>query len=319
MKRTASVTIADVLNSLGEPVRLRMLRVLEQEELAVGEIANIVQLPQSTVSRHLKTLAECGWLARRSEGPATFYRLVLDDLSAALRSLWIAVRGNVGEEAECSEDARRLRAVLAERMTDSQSFFGRVSGEWDAMRGELFGGRFTPLALLSMLPQSWTVADVGCGTGNAAEVLSPCVSHVIAIDRSEPMLDAARRRLAGTANVEFRLGESDRLPLADSSVDACVCVLVLHHVEEPMHSLREMRRVLSSERSGGIALVVDMEAHDRDEYRCRMGHRHLGFSRERIESMFIDAGFERPRVRDLPREPDARGPGLFAAVGACVR
>lgn len=318
MKREASRPITDLLATLGEQIRLRLLRLLELEEVSVGELAKVVQLPQSTVSRHLKILSEGGWLNRRNDGAATLYRMVLDDLPIGQRALWVTVREQLvagGQAAELSEDVRRLRMVLAERMTDSQAFFGRVAGEWDDLRVQLFGERFTPLALLSLLPGNWAIADIGCGTGNASELLAPCVERVISIDQSEPMLGAARRRLSGVRNVEFVLGSAESLPLADRSVDAALSLLVLHHIAEPARAIEEMARIVRKDRGGGLVLLVDMVRHDRDHYRHTMGHRHVGFAPEEIQKLFASAGLADVRVRELPGEPDARGPGLFVATG----
>ncbi len=316
MKRTApAIPATAMLAALSEPVRVRIVRLLEAEELSVGEVASVVQLPQSTVSRHLKVLAEAGWLARRAAGTATCYRVVLDDLQPFARAVWVAMRDETAGTADVEEDNRRLAAVLAERPTDSQAFFGRIAGEWDNLRRELFGDRFTPLALLSLLPREWTIADLGCGTANAAEWLAPRVGRVVAVDRSEAMLDAARKRLGKAKNVQFKAGDLERLPLAAASVDACVCVLVLHHLPEPEAALREMARVLRTGRRGGAALIVDMVEHGRTEYRHTMGHAHLGFSASRVREMYRGAGFEDVRVESLAAESTARGPGLFAAVG----
>ncbi len=315
MKRDLHLPITDLIAALAEQVRLRLLRLLEVEELSVGELAKVVQLPQSTVSRHLKTLSDGGWLNRRSDGAATLYRMVLDDLPVGQRALWLTVREQLGSDADLAQDARRLRCVLAERMTDSQTFFGRVAGEWDDLRAQLFGARFTPLSLLSLVPSDWVVADVGCGTGNASELLAPCVERVISIDQSEPMLEAARQRLSGVGNVEFVRGAAEAIPLADRSVDACVALLVLHHVPDPTTVLREMARVVRRDRGGGLVLVVDMVRHDREHYRHTMGHLHLGFDREQVLKMFAAAGLAGARVRELPPEPDARGPGLFVGTG----
>lgn len=315
MKRSPTrFSVDELLASLADAVRLRILRVLEQEELSVGEIASVVQLPQSTVSRHLKVLSDHQWLARRNVGPATLYRLVLDDLSIESRGLWTAVRGQLDGGAELREDARRLASVLAERRLDSQSFFGRVAGEWDAIRSRLFGSAFTLRAMLALLPRRWVVADVGCGTGNAAELIAPHVERVVAVDRSDAMLDAARKRLRGLRNVEFAEGEMEKLPLKDRSVDAIVAVMVLHHVPDPGAAVREAARVLREDRGGGVLLIVDMLEHDREEYRRTMGHRHLGFSEHAIEELFRGAGLADGRVWELPGDPDARGPGLFAAT-----
>jgi len=310
--RRTTAAIADQLAVLGEPVRLRVLRVLESHELSVGEVSRVVQLPQSTVSRHLKVLAEAGWLVRRSEGPATMYRLVLDDLPPSLRVLWVPVREQVSAGSEAHEDLRRVAAVIAERRTDSQSFFGRVGGEWDAMRAELFGVGFTGAALLSMVPPGWVVADLGSGTGNGAELLAPVVKKVIAVDQNEAMLASARDRLRGFRNVEFVRGDMERVPLTDASVDAAVMLLVLHHVEEPSAALGEARRII---KPGGVLVLMDMVAHDRADYRQMMGHKHLGFARAGVEGMLVRAGFVAVSHRELPRDAAAKGPGLFVAVG----
>jgi ArsR family transcriptional regulator len=98
-------------------------------------------------------------------------------------------------------------------------------------------------------------------------------------------------------------------------VDACVCVLVLHHLDKPGAALAEMARVLRADRGGGMALIVDMVEHTREEFRTAMGHRHLGFSAEQMNRMMKGAGFADVRFQTLPADPDARGPGLFVATG----
>ncbi|MEL6330583.1 MAG: metalloregulator ArsR/SmtB family transcription factor [Planctomycetota bacterium] len=307
--------IVDRLSALGDGVRLRILRVLEAEELSVGEVGDVLQLPQSTVSRHLKILAEGGWLAKRSSGPASYYRLFRDDLDAHSRTLWAAVHAQFGSSATLQEDDRRLRDVLASRRTDSLAFFGRVAGEWDQYRRELFGERFDAAALLGLLPPSWTVADLGCGTGDLSEALAPRVDRVIAVDMSEPMLNAARRRLSGATNIEFREGALGRLPLEDRSIDAACCSLVLHHIADPQRAMSDIARVLRPENGGGVLLVIDMLPHDRQEFRRTMGHEHLGFGAEEIDRLFIGSGFRPARFVELRAEPGSKGPGLFAAAG----
>ncbi|MBL0926770.1 MAG: metalloregulator ArsR/SmtB family transcription factor [Phycisphaerales bacterium] len=314
MKQTPDTTpLAERLAAISEPLRLRLCRLLEQHELSVGEVAKVLQLPQSTASRHLKVLAASGWVDKRAEGTATFYRLMLDDLQASTRALWVTVREQMEPDPQLEEDRRRLEGVLAERTTDSLSFFGRVAGEWDSLREHLFGHQFTSKALLALLPRHWTVADLGCGTGNGAEMLAPHVRRVIAIDQSGPMLEAARKRLSRLSNVEFVQAPIEALPLPASSIDAATCLLVLHHLREPVDALREMRRVI---RPGGVVLVLDMLAHDRTVYKHTMGHAHLGFSEPDLRRLFGEAGFPSVTIAALPSDPQARGPGLFVAVAA---
>jgi ArsR family transcriptional regulator len=312
MKRfPASISLAERFAALSEMIRLRIGRLLDSHELTVGEIAKVVQLPQSTVSRHLKVLTDAGFLARRADGTATLYRHILDDLDPDARSLWQTVSAQLSGDPAVEADLRRARTVLAERSTDSVSFFGRIAGEWDSVRQELFGGSFTARALLRFVPAEWVIADLGCGTGNGAELIAPYVKEVIAVDQSRPMLDAARKRLAGLSNVRFVDGPLEALPLDASCVDAAMCLMVLHHVAEPREALSEMRRIV---RPGGRVVIVDMFEHDRAEYRQTMGHRHLGFSQERMAGMLGEAGFGEVSIMPLAADADARGPGMFVAV-----
>ena len=307
--------ITERLAQLGDPARVRMLRILDREELAVGELARVLQIPQSSASRHLKVLSEGGWVLRRPSGPATYYRLVLDDLPDDARVLWLAVRAHADDDLETPQDDARLAAVLAERMADPTGFFGRHAGQWDDLRSELFGRRFTDQALLGLIDPSWTVADLGCGTGNAAELVAPWVEQVLAIDASPEMLDAARRRLGDTENVRFVLGDLTERIVEPRTVDAAVCLLVLHHLDEPGAVLERMGEMLRADRNGGVALVVDITAHDRADYRHEMGHKHPGFTHDEITTMFGKAGFRDVRVRTLPPDIHASGPALFVATG----
>lgn len=309
MNRLASDrSVPEQLSSLAEPTRLRILRLLDREELSVRELGDVIQVPQSTVSRHLKQLSTAGWLTRRSVGTTAFYAMTIDDLEERHRKLWLAIKDDLMSVPEAEGDDVRLRHVLHNRATDSRTFFGRVAGEWDEVRASLFGPGFTSPALLSLIDPRWTVADLGCGTGNVAELISPCVKSVIAVDTSGPMLEAARKRLAGCGNVEFREGDLDGLPLADGSVDAGVISLVLHHLDDARSALRESFRVL---RAGGLLVVIEMRAHDREEYKRLMGHKRLGFEPGELEALMTEIGFAGVSVRDLPAEPGTKGPPLL--------
>jgi ArsR family transcriptional regulator len=296
---------------LADPARLRVLRLLEREELSVGELARVTQLPQSTMSRHLKALLGGGWVRRRVEGTAGYYRLVSADLPEAAADLWRVVQPRLVGLPGMGEDDHRLAEVLLERATDSRAFFGRVAGEWDHLRTELFGTAFTAEALLSLLRDDLVVADLGCGTGNMSHHLAPLVRRVIAVDQERAMLEAARVRLSGHDNVELVEGDLLALPLPRDAVDVAVICLVLHHLPQPQPAVHEAARVL---KAGGMLLIVDMLVHDRESYRFQMGHRHLGFSEEVVQGWAEAAGLRLRRFRRLPADTAARGPGLFAAL-----
>jgi ubiquinone/menaquinone biosynthesis C-methylase UbiE len=304
--------ILDHLASLADTTRSRILLLIDRHELTVTELCGIVQLPQSTVSRHLKALADSGWVAARAEGTSNLYTMTRDDLDPAARRLWLLVREQVGSSPAAVQDQRRLQAALAERRTKSQEFFSSSAGQWDRMRDELFGDRSHLAALAALAEGTWTVGDLGCGTGQVSAALAPFVARVIAVDASAAMLQAARKRLSGLDNVELRRGDLETLPIDNGQLDAATLMLVLHHVPEPERALADVARVLKPQ---GRAIVVDMLPHDRDSYRQQMGHVWLGFAEDQIDRMLAQAGFG--KIRIVPLTPDARakGPGLFVATG----
>jgi len=307
---TTDTAIFDRLSLLADPTRARLLLALEEHELTVSELCAVLQLPQSTVSRHLKTLGDDGWVASRREGTSRHYRSTLDELPETARGLWHLTRDEISAAPVGEQDAQRLASVLAERRSRSQQFFSSAAGEWDRLRPELFGERSELSPLLGLLPADWTVGDLGCGTGRMAEALAPFVARVYAVDDSDAMLDAARERLARFEHVEVVPGRLEDLPLPPGSLDAAVIALVLHHLPEPTRAITEAARVL---KDGGQLVVLDMLPHDREDYRQEMGHVWLGFSEERLGRWLTAAGFESLRFTPLPADPEARGPGLFVA------
>lgn len=287
-----------------------MLLLLERHELTVNEIRSVLQLPQSTVSRHLKTLGDHDWIVSRPEGTSRRYRAA-EKMDASSRKLWHVVREQVITTPAASQDARRVQTVLAHRRTKSQKFFSSSAGQWDRLRVELFGKRADLLGLLGLLDETWTVGDLGCGTGQLTESLAPFVNRVIAVDDSSAMLAAARRRVASMQNVEVKNGRLESLPIEDGSLDAALLFLVLHYVPEPEAAIAEARRSL---KPGGRLLIVDMMPHDREDLLHDMGHVWRGFSEEQIASMLEAAGFSGSRYHPLPPDEAAKGPTLFAAV-----
>ncbi len=303
-------TLIGHLNVLGDLARLRLLRLLAREELSVGELARALQTPQSTISRHLKLLHDHGWATKRSVGTASLYQLG-DPLPPGADALWTTAQRVLEQDPVLRDDDDRLAEVLAARRTDSQAFFGRVAGAWDDLRTQMYGETFTVDALLNLVGADLVAADLGCGTGNAAEMLAPVVRKVIAVDREPAMLEAARKRLANQDNVDFRQGELTGLPIEDGEVDATLTVLVLHHVDTPEAAVAEMARVL---KPGGRALIVDMAPHNRDEYRHTMGHQHLGFAEDEVRGWAEACGLTLTSYRRLRPDPEGRGPALFAAT-----
>ena len=305
-----ALPVFDRMTALADLTRSRLLLLLEDRELTVSELCAVVQIPQSTASRHLKVLSDEGWVTSRASGTSRWYAMLPARLESSARTLWEIVREQVAGSPVAAQDAQRLRSVLAQRRTKSQEFFSSSAGQWDRLRAELFGERADVTALLALLDEGWTVGDLGCGTGRLSESLAPFVRRVVAVDESAPMLAAARRRLAGVENTELRRGDLEQLPIADGELDVAVLFLVLHYIVEPARALAEAARAL---KPGGRLLVVDMMPHDREEYRQQMGHVWLGFSEAQLAGLLRDAGLAAVRYRPLPADADAKGPVLFAA------
>jgi ubiquinone/menaquinone biosynthesis C-methylase UbiE/DNA-binding transcriptional ArsR family regulator len=303
--------ILDHLSALADTTRSRILLLLDRRELTVSELCAVVQLPQSTVSRHLKALADTGWVSSRSESTSNVYTMTRE-LDTSARRLWLLVREQVGSTPAATQDQRRLQGALAERRTKSQEFFSSSAGQWDRLRDDLFGDRFHLAALGALADPGWVVGDLGCGTGQVSAALAPFVTRVVAVDGSAAMLQAAKRRLQGLANIDLRRGDLEALPIDDGRLDAATLMLVLHHIPEPSKALAEVTRVL---KPGGRIVLVDMLPHERETYRQQMGHVWLGFSEAQMTRLLGEAGFDAIRIVTLPPDAKSRGPALFVATG----
>ncbi len=299
------------MGSLADPTRLRLMRLLEKNELGVDELRDVLQMPQSTVSRHLKMLTDEGFTRPRRVGTTNLYRTILDELEPAARKLWLLAREQTESWPTVQQDQLRLAARLRDRQTDSQTFFSAAAGQWDKLRTELYGDASSIAGLMALLPSQWIVADLGCGTGWASEMLAPNVKQVIGIDSSAAMLKAARKRVAHLPNVDLRRGELESLPLDDASCDAALLLLVLTYATDPQKVVCEMSRIL---KPGGRAVVMDLLPHDRDDFRRQMGQRHMGFGPETISQSLAACGFADQSVRTLPPQPNTKGPALFLAT-----
>jgi ubiquinone/menaquinone biosynthesis C-methylase UbiE len=300
------------MEALADSTRLRLLRLLESHELGVIDLCDVLQLPQSTVSRHLKVLAEGGWVRSRRQGTTHLYRMILDELEAATRKLWLLAREQTADWATVAQDELRLSRRLKERQKDSEAFFAGAAGEWDRLRVEMYGKKFAREAMMALLPSDFVVADLGCGGGGVTGELAGHVAKVYGIDNSPAMLKAARKRVEGLENVELKRGDLEAIPLEDESCDAAMMLLVLSYVAEPAVVLKEMGRIL---KRGGKAVIVDLLPHDRDDFRRMMGQVSLGFGREDLKREMEGAGFGDVKIRELPPEEGVKGPGLFLAAG----
>ncbi len=297
-----------VFKTLSDPTRLRILALLEAEELAVQELMQVLGMAQSRVSRHLAILREAGLIRDRRDGTYVFYRFALPD-DGPWCDAWELVRRGLADDPTRHRDATALAQALEARAARARSFFDAVGPEWDALRKVFDDDVLRAHALARLVPRGLRVADIGTGTGILALELAQHGLEVIAVDHSSRMLEAARAKLdqAGVTGVELRHGEVSALPLDDAELDAAFAHMVIQYLPSPAEAIVEMARVV---KPGGQVVIVDFVAHEHEWMRQELGVHWLGFETEQIEQWFADAGLVDVRLetraelagtRDLPR------------------
>lgn len=316
MTTSAAEALQKVFKTLADPTRIRILRLLEQEELIVGELMDILGMAQSRVSRHLAVLRETGLLADRRDGTFVAYRLVLPE-KGPWRDAWILARKSLANDPTSSRDDTLLRRTLAARKSNrGRNFFDSVGPEWDALR-RVFGDELLRARATAMLvPPGLRVADIGTGTGVLALELAELGLDVVGIDRSEAMLETARQKWQAVESddlhaIEFRIGDAHDLPLESNSVDAAFAHMVLHSLEEPERAIQEMARIV---KPGGRVVLVDFMPHEHEWMKQELGLLWLGFAPETLVEWLAGAELEPPRI--TRHDPDGKRdlPASFVAV-----
>jgi ArsR family transcriptional regulator len=305
-------TLQKIFRTLSDPTRVRVLALLEQQELAVQELMDVLGMAQSRVSRHLAILREAGLLHDRREGTYVFYRFAAPR-EGAWHEAWQLVRRNLRDDPLALGDAAALEGVLRARAARTRSFFDAVGPEWDALRKVFNDDALRARAIAELVPPDLLVADVGTGTGILAAELARLGLRVVAIDHSARMLEAAAAKLEaeGVRGVELRQGEADRLPLADASVGAAFAHMVLHYLPSPADAIREMARAVTP---GGRVVVVDFVRHEHEWMRQELGVVWQGFEPQELEGWFRDAGLQGFRCETRAGAASARDlPAAFVA------
>ena len=295
---TVELPLADRFQALADPTRLRIVALLRIMELSVGELAQILGQSQPRVSRHLKILADAGVLERRKEGSWVF--LTLAD-SERIEPMFGLIDGwsDDSTQALFAFDAARTESIRADRAEAANRYFAGHAEVWDQIRSLHAAETEVERAIDEALGESplGRLVDVGTGTGRMIELFGPRASQAVGIDRSSEMLRLARVKLeaAGIAS-SLRQGDMYALPLADGSADTIVIHQVLHYAHSPASAIVEAARVLAP---GGILLVVDFAAHDREELRLTDAHIRLGFDDEVMAGWFAAAGLTVDRIEHL--------------------
>ncbi len=304
---TPAIPLLDTLRALADSTRLRIMRLLDSMELAVGELAQVLGQSQPRVSRHVKILCDAHLAERRREGAWVFLRTAgagprgMAPLTEAVAHLLaLAEQADPAFAGQCAEDRAHLGAIRAARQAHSQDYFARHAAHWDELRSLHIADGPVEAALAELLSASelGRLLDVGTGTGRMAEVFAPQAAHVTALDRSPDMLRLARTRLQHlpAGKIELVQGDFAQLPFPAASFDTVLFHQVLHYAQAPEAVLAEAARVTAP---GGRIAIVDFAAHDREDLRTQHAHARLGFADAQIAALFADAGFAPSAERAL--------------------
>ncbi|HOW68924.1 MAG TPA: metalloregulator ArsR/SmtB family transcription factor [Candidatus Paceibacterota bacterium] len=299
------------LRALADPTRLRILALLEREELSVHEIQEITGLGQSRISTHLGLLQEVGFLESRREGKRIFYRFHRRADEGTREYMELAGQG-ARELPEHASDLVNLKRILGRRQDQAQLYFNQVAGRFDRSYGPGRSWQAFGQLLLRILPPL-VVADLGSGEGLVSELLARRAKKVIAVDNSEKIVafGAAKARKNGLKNLEFRLGDLQEPPIDASSVDLVILSQALHHAAHPAQAVRSAYRIL---RPGGQVAILDLREHHFEQARDLHGDLWLGLSAGELLQWLEDAGFRKTEVTVVAREEE---PPYFETILAC--
>ncbi|WP_461209615.1 ArsR/SmtB family transcription factor [Desulfocurvus sp. DL9XJH121] len=278
--------ITQYFKALADSTRVRLMRILLEHELSVGELVEVLGMSQPRVSRHLKILAEAGLVTPRRDGQWVFYRAAEEGPG---RGWLLAVGPLLAAEGELDADAAAAASAVAGRRGRSERFFERHADSWDRLCQETLGGFDLAEELVRRMPEVATAVDLGCGTGRLLARMRGRAGALIGVDSSQPMLERARANLGGDGpGLSLRIGDLEHLPLADGEADLAVMSLALHHLPSPQGGIREAWRVLAP---GGTFLLADFEPHQREDLREHAGDHWLGFEPSRVSGWLQGEGF----------------------------
>ena len=298
------------LRVLSDPTRVRLLTLLEKDELTVAELAAVTRLAQPRVSTHLAKLKEHGLVRDRRAGVSAYYRFAEDDLDAAQRALWKALSDGA-DDPLLRSDAERLPAVLATRASD-QNWADSVAGDME--RHYSPGRTWETLARAALqLVKPGDVLDIASGDGVLAELLAPRAQRYVCIDSSPRVVNAARERLKQFPNVDVRQGDMHATEFADASFDLVLLMHALTYAEKPGQALTESTRVL---RPGGQLIATTLAKHEHRGVIEPYGHANLGFTPKELAKLATKAGLEVISCEVITRE---KRPPHFEVVSLLAR
>jgi len=315
MPNPSAEELQRIFKTLSDITRMRILRLLAQEELMVQELMEVLGMAQSRVSRHLSILREVGLVADRRDGTYVFYRFAPPE-DALWQHGWELVERGLQSDPSAARDATLLHRVIESRSAQPRNFFDAVGPEWDALRKVFNDDALRARAVSRLVAPGLRVADIGTGTGILACELARLGLDVVGVDQSATMLEAARAKIesetfARGGRVELKRGEAERIPLEENEVDAALAHMVLHYLPSPSDAIREMARIV---KPGGHLVIVEFVSHALDWMEQELGVIWKGFASDTIRDWFSAAGLVEIEIEEsesLAQERDL--PSTFIA------
>lgn len=286
------------LRALSDATRLRIVALLEKEELSVNELQEITRMGQSRISTHLGLLQDSGLVQSRREGKRTFYKLASGNGTVS-EFIQLAIRG-AKELPEHAADQINLKRILNRRREQAQVFFNQVAGRFDRVYGPGRSWQAFGHLLLRILPPL-VVADLGAGEGLLSELLARRCKKVIAVDNSEKIVafGAAKAKKNHLKNLEFRQGDLQNPPIEPGSVNLVILSQALHHAEEPAKAIASTYSIL---KPGGQVMILDLAKHNFERAHELYGDRWLGFPESDLHRWLEAAGFRHIEISIVARE-----------------
>ncbi|MCC6368845.1 MAG: metalloregulator ArsR/SmtB family transcription factor [Bryobacterales bacterium] len=304
-------SILHSLRLLTEPTRLRILLLLESEELSVAELQQILAAGQSSISTHLAQLRQTGLIEDRRIGKSTLYSL---RVPPAFQQLMEVLRQAASEIPEAAQDQAALRLILDKRQDKMRAYFDQLAGR--------FGRHYVPgrswkavAELLLQLMPPMVIADLGAGEGTLSQLLAQRAAEVIAVDNSEKMVEFGSElaRTHGVRNLAYRKGDLEALPVEDGTVDLALFSQSLHHAQHPRKAVEEAWRIL---RPGGRIAILDLARHHYEQAREMYADVWLGFTEAELVGYLEKAGFGEVRTMVVHKEEEAPYFETVLALGA---
>lgn len=289
----------DTLKTLSDPTRMRLLALIMREELSVAELQEILGMGQSRISSQLALLRQAGVVTDRREGKKAFYSLRAN-LPPRQLALLRAAADAVADLPIVGEDRDNLERVLLKRRRVAEQYFNLIAGRL----GKQYcpGRSWEAIGHLALrLAPPITIADLGAGEGLVSQLLAHRAKQVWCIDNSPKMVDVGTElaRKNGLANLAYKLGDIEKVPLADRSVDLAILSHALHHAQHPQTAVDEAYRIL---RPGGRLLILDLKEHGFEKARELYADVWLGFKESALHSFLKKAGFQQVEVTAVARE-----------------